>query len=401
VPKAVTCASASECWAVGYYYDGSAADPEYYSFIERWDGTAWALVPSPNTSVLNGVTCASASDCWAVGPPIEHWDGTSWAIVPSPNASGMFYYALNGVTCASASQCWAVGFASEGAGQTLIEQYTASVSPAPTPTPTPAQLQNISTRLRVQTGDNALIGGFIITGTEPKKVIVRALGPSISSNNMPVPGRLADPVLELHIGSAVTTNDNWKVKSDGSSQQAEIEATGIPPTNDLESALVRTLAPGPYTAVMRGNDGGTGIGLVEVYDLSQTSASLLANISSRGFVDVNDNAMIGGFIAGPVDRGNPRVVVRALGPSLTNSGVPNALQDPTLELHDGNGNTIASNDDWPTDPGSSALVAAGLAPSDTRESAIFTTITPGQYTAIVSGVGGTTGVGLVEVYNLQ
>jgi hypothetical protein len=152
---------------------------------------------------------------------------------------------------------------------------------------------------------------------------------------------------------------------------------------------------------MRGIGGGTGIGLVEVYDLSQASASQLANISSRGFVDVNDNVMIGGFIAGPADRGNTRVIVRALGPSLSNSGVPNTLQNPTLELLDANGGPIASNDDWQNGSGSSDVAAAGLAPGDTRESAIFTTIPPGQYTAIVRGVGGTTGVGLVEVYNLQ
>ncbi len=275
---------------------------------------------------------------------------------------------------------------------------TACTGPTPTPTPpkTPAQLQNISTRVRVQTGDNVLIGGFIITGTDPKKVIVRALGPSITSNGAPVPGRLADPILELHDGNTVVTNDNWK-----SDQQAEITATGLAPTNDLESAIVRTLNPGNYTAIVRGVGGATGIGLVEVYDLSPASVSLLANISSRGFVDVNDNVMIGGFILGPVDRGNPRVVVRALGPSLSSSGVPNALQNPTLEIHDASGAIIAANDDWPTDPNSSFVVANGLAPSDTHESAIYTTLAPGAYTAIVRGVGNTTGVGLVEVYNLQ
>jgi hypothetical protein len=271
-------------------------------------------------------------------------------------------------------------------------------APLPTPTPptTPAQLQNISTRARVLINDNVLIGGFIITGTDPKKVIVRALGPSITSNGAPIPGRLADPILELHAGNTVVTNDNWK-----SDQQTEIAATGLAPANDLESAIVRTLSPGNYTAVVRGVGGGTGIGLVEVYDLSQTSASLLGNISSRGFVDTGDNVMIGGFIIGPVDRSNPRVVVRALGPSLSSSGVPNTLQNPTLELHDGSGTTIASNDDWPTDPNSSFVVANGLAPSDSRESAIFTPLTPGLYTAIVRGVGNTTGVGLIEVYNLQ
>jgi hypothetical protein len=266
-------------------------------------------------------------------------------------------------------------------------------TPTPTPTPpkTPAQLQNISTRARVLANDNVLIGGFIITGTDPKKVIVRAIGPSLT-----VPGKLANPVLELHAGSTIVINDDWKTD-----QQAEISATGLAPTNDLESAIVRTLNPGNYTAIMRGAGGGTGIGVVEVYDLSQASVSLLGNISSRGFVDLNDNVMIGGFIIGPVDRNNPRIVVRALGPSLSNSGVANALQNPTLELHDGSGTIIASNDDWVTDPNSSFVVANGLAPGDTRESAIFTSLPPGNYTAIVRGVGNTTGVGLIEAYNLQ
>jgi hypothetical protein len=272
----------------------------------------------------------------------------------------------------------------------------AGPTPAPTPPKTPAQLQNISTRARVLTGDNVLIGGFIVTGTDPKKVIVRALGPSITNNGVPVPGRLADPILELHAGNSVTTNDSWR-----STQQAEIEATGLAPTNDSEAAIVQTLAPGNYTAVMSGVDGGTGIGLVEVYDLSPSSISLLANISSRGFVDIDDNVMIGGFIIGPVDRSNPRLVVRALGPSLANFGVPNPLQNPALEVHDASGTIIAANDDWPTDPNSSFVVANGLAPSDTRESAIFTSLTPGAYTVVVRGVGNTTGIGLVEVYNLQ
>jgi hypothetical protein len=279
-----------------------------------------------------------------------------------------------------------------------VTNNSACTAPTPSPTPpkTPAQLQNISTRARILTGNNVLIGGFIVTGTDPKKVIVRALGPSITRNGAPLPGRLANPILELHAGNTVITNDDWKTD-----QQAEIMATGLAPTNDLESAIVRTLDPGNYTAIVRGVGGGTGIGLVEVYDLSQASASLLANISSRGFVDTNDNVMIGGFIVGPVDRSNPRLVVRAIGPSLSNSGVSDALQNPTLEIHDASGTMIAANDDWPTDPNSSSVVANGLQPSDTRESAIFTSLTPGAYTAIVRGVGNTTGVGLVEVYNLQ
>lgn len=276
-----------------------------------------------------------------------------------------------------------------------VSDNSPCAAPSPTPTATPAgpgQLLNISTRAHVQTGDNVLIGGFIVTGTDPKRVIVRAIGPSLTQ----IPGRLANPTLELHDDEAVISNDDWR-----SDQEAEIQATGLAPQNDLESAIVRTLAPGSYTAVMRGQDGTTGIGLVEVYDLSQNSLSLLANISSRGLVETGDNVMIGGFIVGPVDHGSPQVVVRAIGPSLANSGVSNTLQDPTLELHDGNGTTFASNDDWLTDRNSSLVVAAGLAPSDTRESAIGIALTPGNYTAIVQDANNTSGVGLVEVYNLQ
>jgi hypothetical protein len=275
-----------------------------------------------------------------------------------------------------------------------VSDNSPCAAPSPTPTATPAaisQLLNISTRANVRTGDNVLIGGFIITGADPKSVIVRAIGPSL-----PVGGKLANPTLELHDGGSVISNDDWR-----SDQEAEIQATGLAPQNDLESAIVRTLVPGSYTTVMRGANGSTGVGLVEVYDLSQNSVSLLANISSRGFVETGENVMIGGFIVGPVDHGSPQVVVRAIGPSLASSGVANTLQDPTLELHDQNGGILASNDDWLTDRNSSFVLAAGLAPSDTRESALAITLTPGNYTAIVRGANDTIGVGLVEAYNLQ
>ncbi len=193
---------------------------------------------------------------------------------------------------------------------------------------------NISTRLRVQTGDNVLIGGFIVTGTEAKRVILRALGPSLTG--LGVPGALADPTLELHAGNGATiaTNDDWK-----ETQQAEIEATGIAPTNDLESAIVRTLDPGAYTAIVRGKNNATGVGLVEAYDLAQAAKSQLGNMSTRGFVNAGDNVMIGGFIIGGHGGADGKVIVRALGPSLTALGVPMALEDPTLELHNGNGAT--------------------------------------------------------------
>jgi uncharacterized delta-60 repeat protein len=256
---------------------------------------------------------------------------------------------------------------------------------------TPARLLNISTRLAVGADDNVLIGGFIINGTDPKKVILRAIGPSLG--NFGVPDPLADPTLELHNTSdgSVGTNDNWK-----DTQQTEIEATGLAPTNDLESAIVATLDPGAYTAIVSGVSGGTGVGLVEAYDLDPAAGSL-GNISTRGFVNTGDNVMIGGFIVGSADA---IVLVRAIGPSLTDFGVPGALRDPTLELHDSDGNTLTTNDDW-KDTQQAEIEATGLAPSDDRESAILATLPPGGYTAIVRGALDTTGVGLVEVYHLQ
>jgi hypothetical protein len=238
----------------------------------------------------------------------------------------------------------------------------------------------------VQTGDKVLIGGFILTGTEPKTVILRAIGPSL-----PLDSVLADPVLELHEpDGSVVTNDNWK-----ESQQAAIEATGLAPANDLESAIVATLSPGTYTAIMSGKDDGTGIGLVEVYDLDDPNATTyLANISTRGDVQSGDNVMIGGFIIGEGGQ-TGQVVVRAIGPSLTS--IPDALQDPTLSLYDGQGTLLEQNNDW-ADTNGDAIAATGLAPNDSRESAILASLSPGAYTAIVADNTGNSGVGLVEVY---
>jgi len=258
------------------------------------------------------------------------------------------------------------------------------------------KLLNISTRMQVLTGDSLPIGGFIVTGLSPKKVIVRGIGPSLAAFG--VAGALADPTLELHAadGSVINSNDNWK-----DSQQAEIEATGLMPTNDLESAIVESLEPGAYTAVLGRNDYTTGVGLVEAYDLDQSVDSQLANISTRGFVDTGDNVMIGGFIIGPKQLGDftlvSTVVVRAIGPSLGDFGVANSLQDPTLELHDENGTMIAFNDDW-KDSQQAEIEAAQLGPSDNRESAILIQVLSDPYTVIVRGKGDTTGVALVEVY---
>jgi hypothetical protein len=259
-------------------------------------------------------------------------------------------------------------------------------------------LGNISTRLRVLGGDNALIGGMIATGTEGKRVIIRGIGPSLS--DLGVPGALSDPTLDLYQGSTLLfSNDNWG----SSSQQAEIAASGFAPTNAAESAIIWTLTPGEsYTAIVRGANGGTGVGIVEAYDLNNAAASKLGNISTRGFVDVGDNVMIAGLIVRPNTGSNVGILVRALGPTLGDLGVPNALPDPTLDLVNSNGTVIRANNNWKDDPlQRSAIKAAGLAPGHDEDAALVETVAPGSYTAIVRGIGNTpTGVALVEVYHL-
>jgi hypothetical protein len=256
--------------------------------------------------------------------------------------------------------------------------------------PSSIPLLNISTRMNVGTGDNVLIGGFIVVGTEPKKVLLRAIGPSLTAFG--VLNALADPTIELHEpGNIVVTNDNWR-----DTQEQEIMDTTIQPSNDLESAILATLDPGLYTAIVQGKNGGTGVGLVEVYDLDEAADSELANISTRGFVDIDENVMIGGFIVG--DGVSTSVVVRAIGPSLSDVGVANPLLNPTLELFDSDGTQLAFDDDW-KDTQQAEIEAAGLAPSDDLESAIAADLTPGAYTAIVRGKDNTSGVGLMEVYN--
>ena len=257
---------------------------------------------------------------------------------------------------------------------------------------TPTSLGNISTRLRVESGDSVLIGGFIVTGTQPKKVIVRAIGPSLSSA---FTGTLADPTLELRdsSGSLLFSNDNWR-----SNQEAEIIATTIPPSDDLESAIVAMLPANnsAYTAIVRGASNGTGIGLVEAYDLDHTVDSKLANISTRGLVQTGNNVLIAGTIV--VGQVSQRVLIRAIGPSL---GLSGALADPTLELRDGNGALIRANDNWRSDQ-EADIIATTIPPTNDSESAILETLIAGNapYTAIVQGAGGTTGVGSVEAYAL-
>jgi phospholipase/lecithinase/hemolysin len=252
---------------------------------------------------------------------------------------------------------------------------------------------NISTRGTAGTGEDVLIAGFIVTGAEGKKVIVRAIGPSLSSFG--ISGVLADPTVTVFDSNhnIVASNDNWK-----STQQAEIQATGLAPQNDLESAVIATLPPGSYTAIVSGNNGGTGVALAEVYDLAPGSNSALYNVSTRGFVGTGDGVLIGGLIIGTGEP--PVVVLRAIGPTLAAAGISNPLQDPVIRLFDANGALIAQDDNW-HDSTPTAIKATLLAPTDDREAVIVASLAAGNYTAVVSGKNDTTGVALVEAFRLQ
>lgn len=262
-----------------------------------------------------------------------------------------------------------------------------------------ARSSNLSARSRVQTGDNVMIGGFIIRGNDPKPVVLRGLGPSSVNAGVPAGTVLNDPVLELRgaSGALITSNDNWKE----SPQRAQIEGTVYEPDDDREAVILTTLPPAGYTAVVNGKNGGIGVGLVEVYDLDQSSESMLANISSRAFVETGNNVLIGGLTLGG-SSGSAQIIIRAIGPSLGPLGVANPLPDPTLELRDGNAMLLASNDDWRDDAAQASYIeAVGLQPQDDLESALAASLPPGAYTAIVAGKSGEIGVALVEVYNLQ
>jgi hypothetical protein len=263
--------------------------------------------------------------------------------------------------------------------------------------PPPAQAINLSTRLRVLTGDNVGIGGFIITGTAPKHVILRAIGPSLAAVGIPNP--LDDPVLELHGSSpfVTVTNNNWR-----DTQEAELQSSGIAPTDNRECAINATLAPAAYTAIVRGNGNTSGGALIEVYDLNPAVGSKLANISTRGFVSTGDDIVIAGVILDSSGGGSGRIVVRGIGPSLTALGVPDALANPVLELRNNSGTVVSSNNNWQDDSAQAAEVtAAGLAPSNSLESAVIATLPPGRYTALLAGQANGTGVGLVEVYDVN
>ena len=254
-----------------------------------------------------------------------------------------------------------------------------------------AKAINISTRGMVGTGEDVLIAGFIIGGSQPKKVIVRALGPTLGT--LGVSGALTDPTITvINNSNVVASNDDWR-----DTQEAQIAASGVAPRSDLESAVIAILPPGSYSAVLSGKNGGTGIGLVDVYELDATT-SVFQNLSTRGFVGTGDNVLIGGLIIGNGEQ--PVIVVRAIGPTLGSFGITQPLQDPTLEVRDSNGGLISFDNDW-QDNTPTAVKAALLQPQDNRESAVVLSLPAGNYTAIVRGKNGTTGVALVEAYRLQ
>jgi hypothetical protein len=297
--------------------------------------------------------------------PVDFWDATT-----QPETSGMVYE-------------------SQGDPWNPIAQLAF----LPTQPGAPSQALNISTRLGVETGDNVLIAGFIITGAASKQVLLRAMGPSLTAADISDP--LADPVLELRdsTGTRIAFNNSWRY-----AQEAEIIATGIPPTDDHEAAILTTLSPGTYTAIVHGRSGTTGTALVEAYDLSGANSSQLGNISTRGFIAPDNGVMIAGFIlAGGT--GGSKVIVRAIGPSLTAAGIAHPLDDPTLELHDGNGIAIAFNDNW-RDTQQADIEATGIPPTNDREAAIVADLPPGSYTAVVAGRNGGSGIGVVEVFCL-
>lgn len=373
--------------------DGTVAQLNLLVFV-RSDGTQAVKAPSPNIAPGSAPIIGSV----LMVPPTVLNAGAPGEALP---ISSNLFYASSGGNASLDGVGQPAGFGivltqTDGAHTLNVGSSAFNTPPSP-----PGVAANIATRLPVGTDQSVLIGGFIIQGSTPKRVIVRGIGPSL---NGILAGALQDPVLELHNGSGalIAGNDNWRTTQIGgiinADQSIDVIATGIAPSSEAEPAIVATLDPGAYTAIVKGANNSTGIALVEIYDLDAIPISALANISTRGFVQSGDNVMIGGFIY-LGGAGQTQVILRAIGPSLTALGITNPLNDPMLELHNANGATVASNDDWKNSPDAAALQRIGFSPSNDAESAIYQTgLARGAYTAIVRGKNGGTGVGVVEAY---
>ncbi|HKP04835.1 MAG TPA: hypothetical protein VJU77_15895 [Chthoniobacterales bacterium] len=367
---------------------GSKSVPEINALTVHFsDGSSVVKAPIANASL----TGPAAVGAVLMVPQMTASTGAPGETLPLPAYLGWASSGATPTLDGTAQNASGVAQSSANATHTLtVGGQSYSTIPAP------GVALNISTRLPVGTGQQVLIGGFIVQGPSPKTILVRAIGPSL-----PFTGVLQDPYLELHdrTGQIIATNDNWRTTNLGgtltSSQFIDIGAT-LPPSNNAESALIATLDPGAYTAVVGGANNATGIAVVEAYDLDPDPASKLVNISTRGFVQTGNDVMIGGFIMGG-GPGATNVVVRGIGPSLSAFGITNPLADPMLELHDGYGATIDSNDDWRTNQ--AAIQATGLQPTNDAEAALLkTNLPPGAYTAILRGKNGGIGIGVLEAY---
>lgn len=344
------------------------------------------------SGTINGVPLPDLTG--TIDPGLHVYEGTAESPVFPLGIAGNFSGTLTlDFTNAGGSPLQAA----PGTLDLTVQQLDFQLGPEAVSVSAPSEAQNISTRANVGTGENVLIGGFIITGTDEKQVVLRGRGPSLA-----LTGQLEDPMIELHdqSGAVIGTNDNWGDLSDAD-KMVLMDNGFTDDLNDSDSALVETLAPGQYTVILSGVGDTTGIGLVEIYQLSDGAVATLGNISSRGFVDIGDNVMIAGIILGGGGGGLSQVVLRGIGPSLTQFGVQDVLQDPMIDLHNENGDSIATNDNWMDDPNMQQLSDAGLAPTDPNEAALYEILPAGAYTAILSGVNDTSGVGLVEAYEID
>ena len=374
-PANVTAAGATTySFTVDYYDDGVVQRRTLDSKDVRVTGPGGFNVAAEFLDASSQVDASPLSATYSIVPPGGSWDAAD-----------------NGTYSIVMQSKQVLDFRNAAVRPGTIATFEVAIGDT---APRPAQPLNIATRLRVQTGENVMIGGFIVSGNAPKKIIVRAIGPSLQQAG--ITNALADPVVELRgaDGALLATNDDWR-----QSQEGEIQASGVAPPNDRESAIIATLASGNHTAIVSGKGSSIGVGLVEVYDLDAGADARLVNLSTRGFVETGNDVMIGGFILGNASE-SARVVLRAIGPSLAGAGVSGALADPTLQLFNGNGDSVAANNNW-RDAQQAELQATGIAPPHDLEAAIVANLSPGAYTAVVAGNGGATGVALVELYQLS